>query len=259
MDSATEELSNILKDLPSHARLVKDRGYRQIWRFEQAGRPYYLKFYPRRGSKLKRMIRGNPAMREFIRLQRLQKAGVPSARAQSVLVGFGVNGRVGDAVIVEGIEPAVQLDQYLNALKLDGEPIPDHLELARQIRSLVLQLGRARLGHSDLHLGNFLLKEGQLYLLDGYAVRLDGLRLNDLMLLGHSVSRFATRADLLRGWRDLGPDGPLPARNHVSPRQWRKLLERSTQEDDYFGRISIDGWNGFFFKQTRFPRRWSVA
>src|SRR5580698_9196172 len=114
MDSAAEELSNILKDLPSHARLIKDRGYRQIWRFEQDGKPYYLKFYPRRGSKLKRMVRGNPAMREFIRLQRLQKAGVPAPRPGNVLVGIHISEKIGDAVTVEGIEPSVQLDQYLN-------------------------------------------------------------------------------------------------------------------------------------------------
>ncbi|HTW95633.1 MAG TPA: lipopolysaccharide kinase InaA family protein [Tepidisphaeraceae bacterium] len=259
MESSAAELAGILSDLPRHGRLIKDRGYRQIWRFEQGGKPYYLKFYPRRGSKLKRLVRGNPAVREFIRLQRLQKAGVPAPRAENVLVGMRIGGRVGDAVVVEGIEPSVQLDQYLNGFKLRGEAIADHRDLAQQLRSVAVQLAKAGMGHSDLHLGNFLLKRDELFLLDGYAVRLKGMRYNDVMLLGHSVSRFATRTDLWRGWLQLGNGGMMPVKNPVSRRQWRKLVERATGENDYFGRIAIGDWKGFYFKQTRFPRRWSAA
>ena len=58
------ELESTLKDLPRVGTLVKDRGYRQVWRFEVNGKPYYLKFYPRAGSFAKRIVRGNPAMRE---------------------------------------------------------------------------------------------------------------------------------------------------------------------------------------------------
>jgi len=259
MESSAAELAEILSDLPRHGRLIKDRGYRQIWRFEQDCKAYYLKFYPRRGSKLKRMIRGNPALAEFLRLQRLQKAEIPAPRPSNVLVGMRINGRIGDAVVVEAIEPSVQLDHYLNEFKLRGEPIPQHRQLAGQLRSLVRQLGEARMGHSDLHLGNFLLKENELYLLDGYAVRLNGMRFRDVMLLGHSVGRYATRTDLWRGWLELGSSPMLPKKNPVSRRQWRKLVERATAENDYFGRIAIGDWRGFYFKQTRFPRRWSAA
>ena len=253
------QLEQTLKNLPRVGSLLKDRGYRQIWRFEYANRPYYLKFYPRQGTKLKRMIRGNPAMREFLRLQWLQKASIPAPRAVAVLSGFRIDERLGDAVLMEGIEPSRQLDLYLNDLELRGESLPDHLALAQQLRTLVYQLGRAKLGHSDLHLGNFLLHERKLYLLDAYAVRRGGMRQDDILLLGHSADRFANRTDLQRGWDVLGPGGAMPRRNHVSRQKWRKFLTKVTTDSHGFGKIALDEWSGHFFRATRYSRRWSTV
>jgi tRNA A-37 threonylcarbamoyl transferase component Bud32 len=252
-------MDDILADLPRHATLLKDRAYRQVWRFEVNGKPYFLKFYPRRGGRLKRTVRGNPAMREFLRLQMLQRAQIPSPRAVSVLVGLSVNGQSGDAVISEGIEPSVPFDQYLADLKLRGEPIPRYRQLAAELIDIVARLGRARLGHGDLHLGNFLLHDGKLFLLDGYSVRTGGLKLGDVLTLGHSVSGMATTTDLLRGWRRLEQDGPLPAKNRVSPRRWRKFLERATGENLWFGRIDFGDWHGHYFKKSKFAHRWAGA
>src|ERR1700690_1108213 len=97
-------MEEILTDLPRHGTLIKNRAYRQVWRFEFNGKPYYLKFYPR-GAKQR--FAANPAMREFLRLQMLQKATVPSPRACNALVGFRLNGQMGDALIVEGLGPSV--------------------------------------------------------------------------------------------------------------------------------------------------------
>ncbi|HEY8665954.1 MAG TPA: lipopolysaccharide kinase InaA family protein, partial [Tepidisphaeraceae bacterium] len=199
----------------------------------------------------------------------LQKASIPSPRASAVLMGFRLDDSIGDAVILEGIEPSRQLDQYINELQLKGERIPDHLGLAGQIRSLVYQLGRWKLGHSDLHLGNFLLHGSKLYLLDGYAVRTGGMKMNDLLQLGHGVRGVATTADLQRGWEQLDGGGRMPKHNPVSRKWWRKMERNCTGENRYFGRISIDGggvtlahspggrWKGYFFKQAKYPRRWS--
>ncbi len=55
-----DQFETTLKTLAQSGTLVKDRGYRQIWRFEHAGKSYYLKFYPRQSSGLKRLVRGNP-------------------------------------------------------------------------------------------------------------------------------------------------------------------------------------------------------
>ena len=256
------DLERTLRDLPAVGTLVKDRGYRQVWRFAHDGRPYYLKFFPRAGARdaFRRLFRGSPAMMEFTRLQRLQTAGVPAPRAVAVLMGFGLQGRRGDVVILDAIEPAVSLDQYLLDHDLRGEPVPDHLDLAAQVRAIVLQLGRAKLGHEDLHLGNFLLRGGKLFLLDGYAVRLDGMRMRDLWMLGHSARRWATTADLRRGWDELGPGGPMPKVNPLSRTLWDRFLGSVTRKGRYFGRLADDaGWGGVYYKQAKYPHRWSAA
>jgi tRNA A-37 threonylcarbamoyl transferase component Bud32 len=248
------ELEQALRNLPRIGTLIKDRGHRQVWRFVHQDQAYYLKFYPRI-APFKRLFRGSPALREFFRLQWLQKAQIPAPRAVATLSGFRLNHQLGDAVILEAIEPAVPLDVYLHDLQRRAQPIPNHLQLALQLRTLVYQLGRARFGHSDLHLGNFLLKDQRLYLLDAYAVVSGGLRLNHLLQLAHSVRGIATRTDLMRGWETLGNGSPPPKKNPVSRRWWRIAERRSTGENRYFGRLRIDGWSGHFFKQFKYPRR----
>jgi len=251
-------LEQLLRDLPSHGKIIKDRGYRQVWRFEMDGRGYFLKFYPRR-LRLKRILGGNPATWEFIRLQALQRADVPAPRATAQLLGFRLNGRLGDAVVLEAIEPSVSMDQYVMDFMLRGERVPNHLEFARQIRQIVAKLGKAKLGHEDLHLGNFLLKDGQLFLLDGYSVSFGGITMQNMFQLTHSLRSLATRTDLQRGWDELGPGGRMPMQNPVSQRQWRKFMERSRGENDYFGKLQDGGWSGVFFKQYKYPRRWAPA
>ncbi len=127
------------------------------------------------------------------------------------------------------------------------------------MRAIVLQLGRAKLGHEDLHLGNFLLRDGKLFLLDGYAVRLDGMRLRDLLMLGHSGRRWATTADLRRGWDELGPGGPMPAVNAVSRTLWDRFLGSVTRKGRYFGRLQAGDWDGVYYKQSKLPHRWSIG
>src|SRR5690242_20343089 len=69
-------LRQTLVDLPRAGTLIKDRGYRQVWRFQHEGQAYFLKFYRRRGfrDRFRRVFRGSPAMAEFKKLQLLQKA-----------------------------------------------------------------------------------------------------------------------------------------------------------------------------------------
>jgi len=252
-------LENLLRDLPKVGTLVKDRPYRQVWRFEFQAKAYFLKFYPRAGNRLKRLLAGNPARVEFERLQALQKAAIPAPRAVALLVGFAVNERAGDAVILEAIEPGVTLDDYFQGFALRGQAVPNHRQLSHDIRQLVHQLGQAGLGHRDLHLGNFLLHEDKLYLLDGYAVRLGGLRLNDVLQLAHSVLGLATRGDLQRGWQQLAGGAAMPKHNRISQSWWRKLLRRTTGENAYFGRLRDGPWRGVFFKREKYPRRWAAA
>jgi tRNA A-37 threonylcarbamoyl transferase component Bud32 len=252
-------LEKVLRDLPRVGTLVKDRGYRQVWRFECDGKAYFLKFYPKGGGRdlFRRFFRGSPAMREFVRLQWLQKADIPAPRPVAVMMGFNLDGRIGDAVILDAIEPSVQLDQHLMAE--GGIPPAEHLQLAGQIRDIVSQLARAGLGHHDLHLGNFLLRDGKLFLLDAYAVGPGGLKLSDLLMLGHSARRFASLTDLQRGWNQLGTGGRIPPTNSLSKALWKRFIESITHENRYFGKIQDNGWAGFYCKRSRYPHRWSVA
>jgi tRNA A-37 threonylcarbamoyl transferase component Bud32 len=257
--AAASGLEETLRELPRVGTLVKDRPYRQVWRFEVEGKGYYLKFYPRERSRLKRLVRGNPAMREFVRLQWLQKAKVPAPRAVAVLSGFKIGEAKGDAVISVAIEPAVQLDRYLNDFELRGERAPDHARLSQQVRETVKVLGTAGYGHDDLHLGNFLRTDDAVHLLDAYAVTPGGMRHRQILRLGHGVRRYATRQDLMRGWALLAPHSEIPKENDVSPTIWRKADARIRGGNRYFGTIRSGEWGGAFFRHWKYPHRFSPA
>ncbi|HWB54773.1 MAG TPA: lipopolysaccharide kinase InaA family protein, partial [Tepidisphaeraceae bacterium] len=202
---------------------------------------------------------GSPALREFKKLQLLQKAGVPAPRAVSAFSGFRINNMLGDAVLMNAIEPGVSLDRHFNELELAARNDPSRREIARQIVEIIRKLAKARLGHRDLHLGNFLLSQGKVYLLDAYAVRRSVIRVSELLMLGHSVRRYATKTELLRAWIDLGGDKPPPANNRIVRRFWRKELSRITGENAFFGRLRDGDWSGSYFKSRRFPFRWSTV
>ncbi len=292
---AERSLEQTLRDLPSVGTRVKDRGYRQVWRFDHGGKGFYLKFYRRSGlrDRARRAFRGSPAAREFYRLQWLQKGNVPAPRAVAFLTGFtiavpGAEAVEGDAVILEAIEPSVPLDDYLSDLQLRAAAAPDHRGIVRQVIEIVHCLGAAGLGHDDLHLGNFLLRGGTVFLIDAYAVRRGGLKQRDVLQLGASVGRFATRTDLLRGWRRLGGGDRLPQRNPVAQKLWDEALQHVRGDNRYVGRIELpavdlpteasrgssssatepaadapprplpDGWTGVFFRKTKHARRWSA-
>lgn len=262
----TDSLEKSLRDLPKIGRLIKDRPYRQVWRFEHEGQAYYLKFYPREiaedpihklRDRFRRWTRGSPAMLEFTRLQSLQKANILAPRAVAVLMGFSIENRRGDAVIIEAIEPSVQLDHYLSEFARRGDFAPDHQEISRQVRQLVHELARAKLGHEDLHLGNLLLHDGKVYLLDGYSIR-KGMRGKDVYRLAHSARPFATLTDLLRGWNLLA-GGPIPEKNPMSSKLRAEFLARIGEDDRYFGKLESGEWSGNFFRSTKFPKPWSLT
>lgn len=256
---STQQLENTLRNLPRVGTLVKDHAYRQIWRFEHDGRAYYLKFWPTGASFLRRIFHPNPAMREFRRLQWLQKAGIAAPRAVAILVGFGINDQKGNAVVLEAIEPSINLADHAQQSQLAGEPIPHRRHIAQQITEIISQLAKAGLRHNDLHLGNFLLSGEKVYLLDAYAVHKGLPTLSDLHMLAHGVRDYATTTDLLRAWRKLGPDRPLPPANRRSSGLWNTFLRKITGDNKSIGRLSAGNWSGYCFKQYKFPRRWSTA
>lgn len=254
-----ELLESVLRDLPRYGRIVKDYPYRKVWRVQVGDEVFYLKFYPHGPNRWRKLVRGSSAMREFTRLQWLQKAQIPACRAQSVLMGLSINGQRGDAVIIEAIEPAQSIHDIMLEHHLAGTPVPNQRSLVIQVIDIVQKLGRAELGHSDLHLGNFLVRDGKVFLIDAYPIHRGGVHMRDVLLLANSAQGSATRADLQRGWNILGPGGRMPTRNTLGRRVYRKLMSKIYGENRWFESITSGEWRGVCFKQFPSPRRWSHA
>jgi tRNA A-37 threonylcarbamoyl transferase component Bud32 len=254
----TRRLQALLGDLPRFATRAGGDDFRQIWRFELDGQAYFLHFYPRDAMRF-RWLLGNPAHREFFGLQTLQKASIPSPRAIAQLSGLWLDGRAGDAVIVQGVEPTQRMDTFLLEHDLRAEPIPNRRLLALHLRTILQQLGRAGLGHRALALRHFLVGGERVYLRNGAGVRRGGLRRDDVMALQHEAARFATRSELRRTWDLLMPGTAMPARNPLAARLRRRFLRTIFRDGPAFGTIRCQGWAGVFTKATTCARRWSIA
>jgi tRNA A-37 threonylcarbamoyl transferase component Bud32 len=245
------QLERTLKELERVGTLVESDNGRQVWQFEHAGRTYRLHFYPRQ--------RANRAIREFRGLTALQRAQIPSPHAVALLAGFRIKQELGDAVVINHLDSAVRLDQYLNGFLSDGLPVPHRRDLALQVRTLAMHLGRAKLGHRALGLDQFLLQGRQLYLTGGEHVRTGGLRMNDVLRLGHSAARFASAAELLRAWQALGPGADLPGSNPVSHRLRKSFIRDSLGQNDRFAKLKVHGWAGVFTRRSDLQLPWAPA
>jgi tRNA A-37 threonylcarbamoyl transferase component Bud32 len=246
-----EQLESTLKQLERVGTLVSAEDGIDVWQFDHAGRTYRLNFY-RRGRK-------NRAIREFRGLTLLQRSQIPSPHAVALLSGFRIKGEIGDAVVLDHLESAVRLDVFLAELQARGEVVPQRRDLALQVRTIAMHVGRAKLGHRQLGLDHFLLRGTQLYLSGGEHVRAGGLKMNDVLRLGHTAAPFASASELLRAWQTLGPGVDLPKANPVSKGLWKKATGDVLGENEHFGKISGNGWTGIFTKRADLPRAWAIA
>ncbi len=257
---STAALEQALRDFHNAATLVKRGQRRQTWRFEFGGRAYFVYFYPRNGSPRGPLAGTNPSHREFFGLQTLQKASVASPRAVAQLSGFRIEQSLGDAVIVEAIEPARRLDEFLLDYELRGQRVPNRRHLALQLRTILHQLGRAGLGHDNLRLSSFLVSGSRVYLRDGAGLRRGGMKQRDVLRLAHDAARYATTSELRRAWDLLVPGVEMPRRNPLSPRLWRRFARGAFRENDSFGLLLPGGaWRGVFSKRSAHARRWAVS
>jgi len=195
---------------------------------------------------MRRTFRGSPAAREFFRLQWLQKAGIPAPRAVALLNGFTLNEQRGDAVILEAIEPSVPLDALLTEAELEGRAVAGHRSLAAQVIEIVHALGKAGLGHDDLHLGNFLVLHALIRIRQQRA-GLTAQGADHALAVGHAmqpvidvVSQQVGRVGLhavvvLR--RDAGEGGQLPVGQRL---QWKAALIWNVHQDRASG-CAVDG------------------
>lgn len=250
------DLENTLRNLSQIGTRVDDRRSEdrvpQIWRFEHDGKPYRLHFYPRR-------MGGNPALRELQSFQMLQKAGIRSPRAISAMVGFRLGDQRGDALLMESIEPAVNLETFLIETELNATTVPHRAALLSQLIAIAQQLAMAGLGHDRLEIGNFFVRNGELYLTEASGVRRGGLRMKQLLRLARSASRFATRSDYVRTAMALDAPRMDLARTRDDRHAWRRKITAIFGDNDSFGTFEANGWSGVFTRRTSHPLRWASA
>jgi hypothetical protein len=252
-------LEDVLRNFQRDATLVKRGDDHETWRFEFDRKSYHLYFWPRESSARRPLAGVNPAQREFFGLQTLQKASVPSPRAIAQLAGFRIGETLGDAVIVDGLDPWQRLDELLLDHELRAQPVSERRHLALQVRTILHQLGRAGLGYECLSLRDFIVSGRRVLLRGGRRVRRGGMRQRDVMRLAHEASRFATRSELVRAWRLLMPETQVPRRNPLSPSLWRRFTRSAFGENEQFGRLSIGEWTGVFTKRSPHARRWATS
>lgn len=255
---STARLEEVLRNFGQVATKIKTSNRRETWRFEFDGRGYFLYFYPRDATRA-RWARVSPAHAEFFGLQTLQKASIPSPRAVAQLSGFRLEERVGDAVIVESVEPARRLDELLLEAELNGRPLENRRRVALQVRTILHQLGRAGLGHDGLRLRSFLVGEGRVFLRDGAGLRSGGLRKRQVMLLAHDAARFVSASERRRTWDLLMPGTDMPRRNPLSRKLWRQFVRGVFGQNQHFGRLRDGAWAGVFSKRSKFARRYASA
>lgn len=214
---------------------------RETWRFEHNDKPYYLHFYPQT-SKLS--ASGGP--KEYAGLKTLQDFKIPAIRVVALLSGFRFGGRKGNAIITQGIEPAIRLSEM--------SPTPrQHRIIVDQIITILQSLIRHELSHDSLSLSSFIWHAGEVKVLDARDLTSATLTPEQLMRFAHNLVPYATRADLLRGWRAVAGDQPIPTDRHTIKRYAQDL------KSDPIERIKIAGWAGRFKSQHDRRLDWSVA
>jgi tRNA A-37 threonylcarbamoyl transferase component Bud32 len=264
-----DDLEQTLRTLPQRGRLLRRDQHLAVWQFEHAGRDYRLYHFSRSGLITRRFVRRPGAWAFFNGLQRLQKAGIPALRPVALLSGFcsdepsGI--RRGDAVIIEYPDSAIALDEYLQHLEQAAAPVPDRRRLEMQLATSLYHCAKAHLRLHRPTLGSFVLLDDQLLIANGTnvrrrSIRRSGLRRDDLLCLGHSARRFATRTELLRTWQFFCPGAPLPPlRNRVANMLDRARSRAALFENDRFGKIRIGNWHGIFTKKADYSRPFAPA
>ena len=241
-------LEQRLKNLPAHGTRLPDAADgHAVWAFTSDGQTYHLHFYaePARGKGVKC----------FFELQAMQKAEVLAERPVALLTGFRLAAAKGDAVIVRPVERGRALGRFLLDLYLEKTPVPDRKRLVDSIigvcvslRSRKRQIGRAGLDALGVA------PDGTAFVLDPLALRRGAASGRDLIAFGRTASRYATRTELLRGWRRLtGTARPPKSRG-----KWPAVRLRPAWS---FGlrRFDANGWTFHYADRPIFPQRHSRA
>jgi len=268
-------------DRPAHLELVKQGRGRTIFRFEAAGKTYYMKDYG--GSGLWRRVRAlagrGPGRREWDALEaaraagldvpeavalargpaeRLVTAGVPGERLDEYLFSRYFEPRVGDPPY-PGARPP-ELVAVFRRRRVPTEGTVDPKALAWRLADVVARLAEARLYLPDLHPGNILISGSagtwQLWLVDlAEAVRpapADAV-LRHLVQLEHFFEPIASVVERIRCHHRViqllgdGPDARQVALGTSAYRRrfYRRRDRRTRRESKYFRRVAAGDWRGW--------------
>ena len=236
---SSQDWEHVLRDLPNVATPVRQSPTRETWRFEHAGRAYFLHFYPAGTSRLSR----GPATKEFAALKTLQTLGLDAVRPVALLSGLRFADRKGDAVLLSAVEPAQRLD----ALSAAGRKVREN------VIAWLEQLADAGLGHDDLRPSSFLIVDDRALLADAVGIVKGGLTREHLLRFAHAAGASLSRADRLRGWRRLVPAGDVPPRDRHQARRFRRDLAGEEVEP-----LMVREWRGRFLAAGH-AAEWSPA
>ena len=236
---SSQDWEHVLRDLPTIATPVRRSPARETWRFDHAGRAYFLHFYPAGTSRLSR----SPAAREFAALKTLQTLNLDAVRPIALLSGLRFGDRKGDAVMLAAVEPARRLDELLTAERALREGVIAWLE----------KLTDAGLGHDDLRPSSFLVAGDRVLLADAVGLVKGGLTREHLMRFAHAAGEALSRADRLRGWRRLVPAGDVPPHDRRQAKRLRQGLAAQAIEP-----IKVREWQGRFLAGGH-AAEWSPA
>ncbi len=246
------QLEQALRNFSQVATLLSNEPRLQVWSFEFGGHKYFLRLHEPVRSKFKRIIFGNPAHREFFYLQRLQILKIPAVRAIALLPGFRIGEKMGDAVLVGPVEGTERLDQHLRRLESESPTSINPNVIGKEIRSVLREFGHAKLGHRDLSMASFMIRDGKVLFYDVLGMHAGFLRKVEVMRLAHSARRFLTRGEIWRAWQELGSGGVPPKRNTASGANHRRIAWTCVRGNEFVSRIRHGTWKGVF--TTSFDR-----
>jgi tRNA A-37 threonylcarbamoyl transferase component Bud32 len=241
-----DQLEQALRNFSQVATLRSRRAGLEVWSFAFDGHQYRMHFHNAVRSRIRRAIFGNPAHREFFYLQRLQTLKVPAVHAVALLAGFRIDERVGDGVLIGPIDGMERLDEYLTRLELSNPTEIDTRSIGRQIRQLLREMGHAKLGHRDLSLESFMILDGNVLFYDVGGIHPGFLRKIEVMRLAHSASRFLTRGEVFRFWKELGSGGVPPKRNRAAGPVLRRIAWTCVRGNENVRPIQFGPWKGVF-------------
>ncbi len=146
------------QQLECHQLLRLVPGKRAVLLGRWCGRPVVAKLF------YKRFRAGNHVDAETQGNRYLNEAGIRTAK---ILYTGAVSGNPAQAVVFESLHPSQDLGKMVGA-DLDISQCRYYFEM---LMVMIAQMHENGLVHNDLHLGNFLIKNGELYALDAAALK----------------------------------------------------------------------------------------